>query len=398
MSGLDFSRANKVLQHLIDQQLLPGACAAVSLNGELIDLFCAGMADIERGEPLRRDHIHRAFSNTKLMTSVLALMFVDDGALALDAPVANWIPALAKLRVMRPGAASITDTEPLREPITVRHLLSHQAGFSHGVFDIGTPIYDAYMAAGARGHDSTLTQLMDKLAGLPLLFQPGQGWTYSLATDVLARLCEVVGGAPFGELLQQRLFGPLCMVDSGFVLRPDQAPRLAALYRGDANNPLLSGLKRLDNTPWPGAYLEAVARQSGAGGAFSTLDDMLALLGALRPGPQAILKPGTLAGLYADQLPAERCVGFPASGAIPSMGFSLAGAITREASALAPAAAVGELQWGGLAGTHWFISPSTGLSGVLMTQRFMGFWHPLWFQYKRRLYEALGQAQGQAPG
>ncbi len=400
----DFSAAHAVLQGEVDAQRLPGVSAAVMRHGETIDSFCTGLADLQTGEPLRPDHIHRAFSNSKLITSVALLMLVDQGQLQLDDAVKRWIPAFAALRVLRPGATSLTDTEPLQRDITVRHLLSHQAGLSHAVFDPGTLIYNAYLAAGARSPQRSLAEAMDVLAGLPLLYQPGAGWEYAMGADVLGRIIELITGQRFGDALQHLLFGPLGMADTGFVLRPEQVPRLAALYRGDLLDPMKPGLLRLDDTPWPGAYRSAVPRQSGAGGLFTTQADMLALLrqlmpspapplrmpGPPRPGQAALLQPATLAALFTDQLPAARCVQFFGTGAVPSLGFGLGGALTRGASALQPAAAVGELQWGGLAGTHWFISPATGLAGVLMTQRFMGFWHPFWFRYKAALYAALG--------
>ena len=385
----DFSAAHAVLQREVDQQRLPGVSAATLRDGELIDLFCTGQADVEAGTALRPDHIHRAFSNTKLFASVLALMLADEGHYGLDDPIKAWIPALGQLQVLRPGALAITDTEPLQRDITIRHLLSHQAGFSHGVFDPGTVIYNAYLASGVRRPDTTLAQEMDLLATLPLCFQPGEGWEYSTGIDVLARLAEIVTGQSFGAALQSRLFGPLGLVDTGFVLRPDQVPRLAALYRGDLVDVLKPGLQRLNDTPWPGAYLQPVPRESGAGGLFTTQADMLGLLRQLLPGRPSLLKPATLAAMFVDQLPAERSVQFFARGAVPSLGFGLGGAHARRASSIQPEAAVGELQWGGLAGTHWFVSPATGLAGVLMTQRFMGFWHPFWFEYKRALYAAL---------
>ncbi len=394
MSPPDFGAAHAVLQRHVDQRLLPGVCAAVQRHGQPLDGFCSGWADVESRTPLRPDHIHRAFSNTKLVTSVLALRLADEGRWSLDDPVKAWIPAFGRLRVMRPAAAGGVqvpdDTEPLQHDMTIRHLLTHQAGFSHGVFDPATPIYDAYHAAGIRRPDTTLAQLMDLLAELPLLFQPGCGWQYSLATDVLARLCEIACGEPFGDALQRRVLGPLGMVDTGFVLRPDQRPRWTTLYAGDPAEPMRPGLRRLDDTPWPGAWQQPVPRQSGAGGLFTTLADMLALLDALRPGGTPLLEPATRAQLFTDQLPAGRSVAFPDTGAIPGLGFGLAGAITRAASALAPEAAVGTLQWGGLAGTHWSIHPSSGLAVVLMTQRFMGFWHPFWFDYQRRVHAAAG--------
>ena len=386
-----FSAAHAVLQGEVEAHRLAGVSCATLRHGELVDSFCTGLVDIEAGTALRPDHIHRAFSNTKLFTTVLVLMLADAGQWQLDDPLKAWIPAFGKLRVLRPGATTLDDTVPLEHDITIRHLITHQAGFSHGVFDPDSLLYKAYHASGVRGIGTTLAEQMDLLAQLPLGFQPGTAWDYALGIDVLARLCELATGQTFGEALQSRLFAPLGLTDTGFVLRPDQVPRLAALYKGDLADAMKPGLERLTTTPWPDAYLKPVPRQSGAGGLFSTQADMLALLRQLMPGqPSALLKPETLAAMFVDQLPEHLCVQFPATGAVPSLGFGLGGAVTRRASSLQPAAAVGELQWGGLAGTHWFISPATGLAGVLMCQRHFGFWHPFWFDYKRRLYAAAG--------
>lgn len=389
----DFSAARAVLQRHVDGHFLAGATAAVLSNGAVVESFCTGLADIERAEPLRPDHIHRAFSNTKLMTSVLALMLVDEGRFALDDPVKAWLPALGTLRVLRAGATTLDDTEPLQRHITVRHLLSHTAGFSHGVFDPGTLLFNGYKAAAVRGRDHTLAVLVERLATLPLNRQPGSGWEYSLATDVLAHLIEVVTGKRFGDALQARLWGPAGMVDTGFVLRADQLPRLATLYVGDLQHPDRPGLTRIDSAPWPEAYVQPFAMQSGAGGSFTTQADMLALLRQLMPGRAGLLQPATLAEMMRDHLPGDQCVGFAHTGPIPSLGFGLAGAITRGPSALQPNTPAGELQWGGLAGTHWWISPATGVAGVQMAQRHFGFWHPYWFEYKQAVYAALGASQ-----
>ena len=385
----NFSAAHAVLQRHVDTQLLSGVCAAVLRNGTLIDSFCIGKADLQSGEELRPDHIHRAFSNTKLMTSVLVLLLLDQGQFALDDPVKRWIPALGHLKVLRAAATSITDTEPLAVDITIRHLLSHQAGFSHGVFDPGTLIYNAYHAAGVRTPDTTLEQLMGQLASLPLIYQPGQGWAYSMATDVLARLVEIVTGLSFAAALQRLLFDPLGMADTGHVLRPDQVARLCPLYAGDLADPSRPGLQRLDNVPWPQAFLKPVPRQAGTSGLVTTQADMILLLQQLQPGTSTLLKAATLVEMMRDQLPAERCVQVYPGQALPSLGFGLGGALTRSTSQMQPNSPAGEFQWGGLAGTHWSISPATGISIVLMTQRYMGFWHPFWFEYKREVYEAL---------
>jgi CubicO group peptidase (beta-lactamase class C family) len=338
---------------------------------------------------MRPDTIHRAFSNTKLFTTVLVLRLMELDHWQLDDPVKRWIPGFGTLRVLRAGATALDDTEPLRSDITIRQLITHTSGLQHGVFDPESLLFKAYMATGVRGWQTTLAEQMDRLVELPLATQPGTQWEYALGIDVLARLCEIATGLTFDAALQQQVFGPLGLTDTGFVLRPDQAPRLAALYKGDLADQMLPGLERLDGTPWPEAYLKPVARQSGAGGLVSTQTDMLALLRALTPGQaDTLLRPATLAAMFTDQLPPALCVQLPVAGPIPSLGFGLGGAIVRSASRLEPPGAVGELQWGGLAGTHWFIHPASGLAGVVMCQRHFGFWHPFWFAYKRALYAA----------
>jgi CubicO group peptidase (beta-lactamase class C family) len=391
MSVPDFSAANALLQRQVDGQLLSGVSTAVWRDGVLVDTFCTGLADIEQAQPLTPQHIHRAYSNTKLVVSVLALTLVDQGRLALDAPVSQWLPRFASLRVLRAGARTLDDTEPLARPVTLRHLLSHQAGLAHGVFDPGSLLYQAYHARGVRRPDTTLAELMDILAGLPLNFQPGEGWDYSLAPDVLGRVIELATGQSLGDALQTRLLQPLGMVDTGFVLTDLQRPRLAAQYIGDLAYPAKPGLTRADHLPWPGAYLQPVPRQSGAGGLFTTQADMLALLGQLVPGRPGLLSPALQAEMTRDQLPPGRRVNFP-NLAVPDLGFSLVGAVARPGPTT-PTGAVGELQWGGLAGTHWWLHPGQRVMGVLMTQRFMGFWNPFWWAYRQAVYDALAAAR-----
>lgn len=384
-----FEAAHAVLHEHHAAGRLAGVSTLVYSAGEVVDRFCLGQADREAGTPLRPDHIHRAFSNTKLVTAVMTLLLVQDGRLALDAPVREWVPGFATTRVLRPGARTLDDTEPPERDITLRHLLSHTSGLSHGVFDPGTLLFDAYHARGLRRPDCSTVQIAERLPALPLRFQPGAGWEYAMGPDVLARVAEVVTGLPYAELLQRRLFGPLGMVDTGYVVPPGQRSRLAALYVGDVTDPLVPGLTRLDTVPWPDAHLKPVPRQSGASGLVTTQADMLALLQALLPGRGGPLGEAWLAEMARDQLPPELCVGFPQLGTVPALGFSLAGAVSRRPFEWQPNTPLGEMQWGGLAGTHWALSPSTGQVLVLMTQRHMGFWNPFWFAWKAAVYSAL---------
>lgn len=387
---IDFTAAHSVLQNAIDGQLLAGATAAVMYNGEVIDTYCAGMADMESGEAMRADHIHRAYSNTKIMTTMLVLKLADEGYFSIDDAIKKWIPVFGKVRVLKLGVTTLDDTEALQHDITIRHLLGHQAGLSHGVFDMGTMIFNAYHASGARKSNTTLAQLMDQLGTLPLIYQPGQGWEYSMAPDVLARLVEIVTGHAYADALKTLLFDPLGMVDTTYVLRPEQVSRFTALYIGDAKQPKKPGIKRLENMPWPGAFLESVPRQAGSSGVVTTQADMLRLMQQLTPSFGTYLKPATLADMLRDQLPPERCIQVANVGAFPSLGFGLGGAVTRSVSEFQSNSPVGEFQWGGLGGTHWWVSPRTGVAGVVMTQRHWGFWNPFWFDYKQKVYEAIG--------
>jgi CubicO group peptidase (beta-lactamase class C family) len=392
----DFADAHALLEAQVALRRLPGVSVLVARQGEIIDAFCTGWADIEQGVPLRPDHLHRAFSNTKLMTSVLVLRLVDEGFFALDDPVKAWLPGFAHTRVLRPGATTLDDTEPLARDITIRHLLSHGAGLSHGVFDPGTKIYEAYHAAGLRLPDSTMALIGERIPALPLLYQPGEGWEYSMAPDVLARLVEIVTGQGFAQALKQRLLEPLGMVDTGYTLRPDQVDRLASLYAGNIADPLQSGLERQSQLPWPQAFLKPVARQGGASGLLTTQADMLALLLALMPGPRAFLKPATLRAMFEDQLRPDVCVRFRDFGPMPAFGHGLSGALLRRPFEGLPQALPGELQWGGLAGTHWWLSPADGVAGVLMTQRHFGWWNPFWWDYRQCVDATLRRTAVQA--
>lgn len=386
----DFAPLHAAIQRWVDGPLLPGLSHALLLGREVVDSGCIGWADREAQVPLRTDHIFRAFSNTKLVTSCAALLLHEEGRFGLDDPIGEYLPQLARPVVLRPGATSLADTEPARGPITVRQLMSHSAGLSYGLLDPGSLLFEAYTAKGLQNPLKPLSELVDLLAELPLAYQPGTAWEYSMATDVLARLIEVLSGQRLGDFFQQRIFDPLGMVDTGFALPESKHGRLARLYAGASlRDPLKPGLSPLDDMPWPGAYLRPVPRQSGGGGLVTTLADMVALVRSLLPGGPTLLQPQTLALMMSNQLPPGVHIRFPASGELVGRGHGLAGSVTLAPLPMDPPQAAGELQWGGMAGTHWWISPRTGLSGIVMTQRHMAFSHPFAFEFKQLAYRAV---------
>jgi len=269
--------------------------------------------------------------------------------------------------------------------------MTHTSGLSYGVFDPGSILFDAYNKAAVMHPGKPLSEMVKTLASLPLSFQPGTQWEYSVATDVLGRLVEVVSGESFGTFLSRRIFEPLGMVDTDFWVPEAKLDRLCALYVGvDILDPSKPGLLRLDDKPFPGAYTRKLARESGGGGLVSTLGDTVKLIQSLLPGGRMLLKPKTLDLMCQNQLPRGLCVQFPNMPRFEGRCFGLGSSVATGASPWEPSEVVGEIGWGGLAGTIWWINPRIGIAAVLMTQRYMGFGNPYTFEFKRKAYQALG--------
>ncbi len=391
MPNHDFKAFHSAMKNQVDGQFLPSVSTALLRGREVVDTFCYGFADKEAGIPLQEDHIFRMFSSTKLVTSCAVLMLFEEGRLKWDDPIEIYIPELGARHVLRPGATSIDDVEPAKTPITIRHLMTHTSGLSYGLFDPGTVMFNAYNSAAVMHPGKSLSEMMTTLAQLPLSFHPGTQWEYSVATDVLGRLVEVISGQSFGQFLSSRIFEPLGMMDTDFWVPADKLKRLCALYVGvDLLDPTKPGLYRADDKPFPGAYTRKLPRESGGGGLVSTLGDTVKFIQSFLPGGPTLLKPETIDLMCRNQLAADLCVRFPNMPAFKSKGFGLGSSVSIGTSVLEPADVVGEVGWGGLAGTIWWINPRIGIAGVLMTQRHFGFGNPFSFVFKEQAYRALG--------
>ena len=390
MPGGDFKALHAAMRAQVDQQFLPCVSTALLRGREVVDRFCYGHADKEAAIQLREDHIFRMFSSTKLVTSCAVLLLVEEGKVRLDDPIGKYLPALAQMQVLRMGATRIDDVEPANTPITIQHLMTHTSGLSYGIFDPGSLLFDAYNKALPLHPGKTLSEMVETLAMLPLSFQPGTRWEYSVATDVLARLVEVGSGESFGAFLKRRIFDPLGMVDTGFWVPPGEQARLCALYAGvDLMDPRKPGLRRADDKPYPGAYLKRVPKESGGGGLVSTLNDSVRLIQSLMPGGPTLLKPQTVAMMFTNQLAPGLFVNFANMPRTEGLCFGLGSSVAIGIDAGEPAEVVGEAGWGGLAGTIWWINPRLNIAAVLMTQRYFGFGNPYAYQFKRGAYEAL---------
>jgi CubicO group peptidase (beta-lactamase class C family) len=391
VSRYDFRPAHTAMQRLVDGNVLPGVSSAVLIGRDLVDVKCIGWADKETQTPLRVDHIFRVFSNTKLVTSCAALLLFEEGRFQLDDPIERFIPQLANRRVLLPNATALDQTEPAKGPITIRHLLSHSSGLSYGVFDPGTMIFNAYNERKVLNPATTLAEMIDALAGLPLIFHPGTSWEYSVAIDVMARLVEIISGQRFDAFIQSRILGPLGMTDTGFFVPEGKRNRLVAYYAGaDLMDPMKPGLTRMDDAPYPGAYLRPFPRLNGGGGLVSTLPDMVALIRSLLPGGPTLLKPQTIALMMTNQLPKGVWIRFLTLGELVGRGFGLAGGLIVEPSpTLDNEDERGQLFWGGVAGTQWWISPKMNMSVIMMTQRQLAFSHPFSLEFRRLANEAV---------
>lgn len=387
----DFFAVRTAMQRYVDREIIPGVSWAVLRGRDVVDQQCVGFADREASTALRPDHIFRAFSNTKIVVTCAIMLLVEEGRIGLDDPVEKFLPQLGNRKVLREGATSLAEIEPARSSITIRGLLTHTSGLSYGIFDPGTVLFKAYNEARILNPLTPLTDMINGLAMLPLAYHPGTSWEYSVATDVLGRVVEVVSGQRLDAFLKARIFDPLGMVDTGFYVPEADLGRLVALYSGaDVLDPMKPGLTRADELPYPQAYRRSFPRLSGGGGLVSTLPDFLALVRSLLPGPDSLLKPETVRAMMTNQLPGGRTIRFATLGPIPGKGFGLGGAVTYAPTPFDPPNSTGEFQWGGLAGTHWWICPEANTAGVLMAQRHMGFWNPFFFEFKRLAYQAVG--------
>ena len=222
-------RLAKSARRFIDEQELAGAVTVVARHGALVHFQAHGMMDIARGRPMTHDTIFRIYSMTKAVGAVAAMMLCEEGKLALDAPAADYLPALGRMRVVPGPAGGEQETAAPRRAMTVRDLLRHTSGLPGNV-----AVNDRFRETGLPPLSAcTLAEICDHLDRVALLYQPGTRWYYSVAADVVGRLVEVASGQAFDEFLQQRIFAPLGMVDTGFFCPPDKLDRFAEMYGPD---------------------------------------------------------------------------------------------------------------------------------------------------------------------
>jgi len=392
-NDLDFGPIHKRMQWYVDQEILPCCNTLVMRGTDVLDFATFGYMDVEAKMPLTEDAIFRIYSNTKLVTSVAAMMLYERGAFGLDDALATYLPDFADMRVLTEAATSPLDTVAAGSQISIRQVMSHSAGLSYGFIEPESVIDRAYVAENTQSSKITLEELSAVLARLPLAYHPGSSWRYSFATDVLARLVEVWSGQSFDEFLNHNIFEPLGMADTGFWVPPEKCDRFTTMYAPEhLLEPMRGGLTKVDDAH-DGVYTKLRPMLSGGAGLVSTVSDYLSFVRMLVSGGAwdgtQLLTTATLDIMRTNQLPARVGVNFPMWD-MPGTVFGLGFALKETAVDNEPVAAVGEYHWGGIAGTHSWMSPAANLTGLCMTQRYPGFWHPFSHDFRSMAYEIAG--------
>lgn len=379
MSTARLKRINPVMQAYVDSGALIGVSVRINRKGKTVFSETYGQRDRENNKPMKDDTIFRIYSMTKPVVSTALMLLVEEGKVRLIDPVARFIPAFAATKVMQPDGSLVDQTTPMQ----VRHLLMHTSGLSYD-FLVDFPVCQQYRDARLMADPTrTLEQLIDVLAGIPLAFQPGSKWNYSLGIDVAARIVEVASGQPLGTFLQERIFGPLGMKDTGFGVPAKKLDRLAAMYGhpdlcGEGANlldifspPTMGSNERRDvSRTYPTDTPDVFVR--GGLGLFSTISDYMAFAQMLCNGGELngkrIIGRKTLELAHSNHVPDEllpyELAGLPN----PGWGFGMGSRVMMDVAATGGAGSVGEFGWAGAAKTYYWVDPAEQLVGVLMTQ------------------------------
>ncbi|HTZ43270.1 MAG TPA: serine hydrolase domain-containing protein [Jatrophihabitans sp.] len=365
------ARLDRRLGRFVDEGRLPGWQVVVSRHGKVVHASCYGERDVAAHLPVEPDTLFRIYSMTKPVTALAAMMLVEQGELLLTDPIGTWLPEFAEPRIFAGGTDLEPVTVPAAEPIRVRHLLTHTAGFAYG-FLRSHPVALMYRNAGLDefgGGGQTLAEITRQWASMPLVFEPGSEWQYSIASDVLGRLIEVISGEPLDAFFDRHILGPLGMTDTGFVVPEAQRHRLAELYAatpaGFARADRLAGAALTER--WP----------SGGGGLVSTARDYQRFTQLLlRDGELdgvRLLAPATARLMHTNFLPDNQDLasfGRPlfAESPLVGVGFGLSLSTTIDVPASGMAASVGDYGWGGFASTAFTVDPALELTYEFYTQ------------------------------
>ncbi len=357
-------RMHKAIQSYIDQGRHAGAISVIVRNGKIADFATYGYRDLETRAPMTPDTIVRIYSMSKVITSAAVLQLFEEGRFNLTDPVANYIPELKRLKVCTGGTADAPTLVDATNAITIKHLLTHTAGFGYD-FSAREPVKQLYEKADLWNDNVTLKEFIQRVSRLPLVNQPGTAFNYGINIDVLGYLVEVVSGRPFETYLQEHLFGPLKMTDTSFDVPEDKRSRLAKIYEAGPN-----GALREVAVPPYGTYAEkGRGFASGGGGLFSTAGDYIRFAQMLLNGGH--LEGKQVLGKKTVELMTANNLTFLPNGTLggtQSQGFGLGGSVRLDVAKENTLGSVGQFGWSGAATTTFNIDPQEKTVSLLFTQ------------------------------
>jgi CubicO group peptidase (beta-lactamase class C family) len=390
MSSTRLERLSGKMQTYVDRGQLPGAITVVARQGKVVQFEQFGMMDAENGTKMRPDALFRIFSMTKPVTGVAVMILFEEGRFLLTDPVAKYLTEFEDLQVFAGGSADDPQTEPAG-PITIEQLLTHTSGLAYD--DPGPGVNEMYRVADL-WTVASLKEFTEKLTGLPLLYQPGTRWHYSVSMDVLGRLVEVVSGQPFDRFLAERILDPLDMEDTAFYVPAEKADRLAALYRA-ASDGGFERVKREGTDP----AMSPDSVPFGGSGLLSSARDYLRFAQMLANGGELdgvrILGRKTVDLMLGDHL-GSRLGPAPLAGFEPwlqssasGVGFGYTGAVITDPALSNLPGSVGQFFWGGWASTFFFIDREEQLVGMILAQLIPSDAYPLRADARILTYQAL---------
>ena len=373
---------HQTTRRFVDEKKHAGIITLILRDGKVVDFQTYGYRDVEKQYPMERDTICRMYSMSKIITCAATLMLMEDGKFNLDDPIAKYIPELKDMRVWTGGTADAPQTEPLKRPITIKHLLTHTSGLVYD-FSAGDPELAKVYAKADIWNGPGLDGFIKKLSTCPLKHQPGEAWTYGVNQDVLGALIERVSGKSFGDVLQERIFGPLEMNDTGFDVPESKMNRLAKTYK------IVDG-KFVEDQPivetWPekGRGIEA-----GGAGIFSTAMDYATFA-------QMLCNGGTLNGKRllgrksVELMTANHLVNLPNNqAATRDRGFGLGVEVVTDEGRLSIPSSVGQFGWYGAATTYCQIDPKERIVAIALAQHFPFNQYNFFAAFQTGYYQAL---------
>jgi CubicO group peptidase (beta-lactamase class C family) len=382
MSSERLGRLHAEIERFVGEGKYAGVVSLLARNGKIVDWKAWGKRDIEAGLPMEKDTICRIYSMSKIVTSVAALILLEEARFKLDDPVGDYLPELARMKVMTGGTAEKPLLADAKTPITIKHLLTHTSGLT---YDFGDSPVEKLNREAKLPEATSLAEFVQRVSRLPLAHEPGERFTYSVSTDVLGALVEKVSGRPFGQFLEERLLRPLAMKDTGFSVPEAKQARLARVYEKGEDRRLRPAKPIFGVEPGPGPKLEA-----GGAGLFSTTGDyarfMQMLLNGGRLEGVRILSRKTVELMMANHLNHMARTTHQWSEA---EGFGLGGAVRIDLAKGNAPGSVGQFGWDGAATTYAHLDPQERMVALVFVQHFPIDEHGVFWRFSTLAYAAI---------